>query len=136
MPELEALRRWSMVLQNQYPWDRSKVRLKAVGELADDDVVVLFLPRTPEVLRFVRQGQGRCGRGSSATAAVPLRSEDVASVQPMRPYPAVDVRKRFAYQAQDRPRWPWSRVRYICTNDDLIRNAAYSWSPMSAAEIS
>ena len=25
---------------------------------------------------------------------------------------------------------------YVCTNDDLIRNAAYSWSPMSAAEIS
>ena len=29
--ELEALRRWSMVLHNQYPWDRSEVRLTPVG---------------------------------------------------------------------------------------------------------
>ena len=27
VPELEALQRWSMVLHNQYPWDRSRVAL-------------------------------------------------------------------------------------------------------------
>jgi hypothetical protein len=33
---------------------------------------------------------------------------------------------------------PAPRVKgeYVCSNDDLIRNAAYSWSPMGAAEIS
>jgi hypothetical protein len=40
--ELEALHRWAMVLHNQYPWDRADVRLTAVGDLTDDDVVVLF----------------------------------------------------------------------------------------------
>ena len=28
------------------------------------------------------------------------------------------------------------RGEHVCSNDDLIRNAAFSWSPMSADEIS
>ena len=52
----------------------------------------------------------------------------------MRPYPAVNVREHFTVMPRiealavvhgDRP----------CTNDDLIRNAAYNWSPMAAEEI-
>ncbi len=43
-----------MVLPNQYPWDLSTVRLTAVGDLADDDMIILFLPRSRDVLRFVR----------------------------------------------------------------------------------
>ena len=50
--ELEALRRWSMVLHNQYPWDRSEAALVPVGELRDDDYVVVFHPRDPEVQLF------------------------------------------------------------------------------------
>ena len=50
VPELEALRRWAMTLHNQYPWDRSQARLTAVSNLRDDDVVVVFHPRTRAVL--------------------------------------------------------------------------------------
>ena len=39
VPELEALRRWTMTLHNQYPWDRSDTRLTSVGALKDDDVM-------------------------------------------------------------------------------------------------
>ena len=42
VPELEALRRWTMTLHNQYPWDRSDTRLTPVGALKDDDVVVVL----------------------------------------------------------------------------------------------
>ena len=27
-----------------------------------------------------------------------------------------------------------ARGEHVCTNDDIIRNMAYNWSPMSAAE--
>ena len=50
--ELEALRRWSMVLHNQYPWARSEAALTAVKELRDDDYVVVFHPRDLEVHLF------------------------------------------------------------------------------------
>jgi hypothetical protein len=59
-PELEALHRLAMVLHNQYPWDRGQARLQEVGTLDDDDVVVLFTPRTRDVgefLRRVRRGE-------------------------------------------------------------------------------
>ena len=32
-PELEALRRWAMVLHNQHPWDRDRAKLKSFVEL-------------------------------------------------------------------------------------------------------
>ena len=51
--ELEALRRWSMVLHNQYPWSRSDAALTAVKELRDDDYVVVFHPRDLEVHLFL-----------------------------------------------------------------------------------
>src|ERR1700752_363270 len=49
VPELEALRRWSMVLHNQYPWSRNEAALTTVGELRDDDYIVVFHPRDREV---------------------------------------------------------------------------------------
>src|SRR4051794_15433725 len=55
VPELEALHRLAMVLHDQYPWDRERAGLKAVGELGDDDFVVLFAPRNPDVLDFIRR---------------------------------------------------------------------------------
>ncbi|MGH7323148.1 MAG: 3-oxoacyl-[acyl-carrier-protein] synthase III C-terminal domain-containing protein, partial [Candidatus Rokuibacteriota bacterium] len=54
--------------------------------------------------------------------------------EPIRPYPPVEVAKRFAV----RPRLEALAVykgERVCTNADLIRNAAYSWSPMTVDEI-
>jgi 3-oxoacyl-(acyl-carrier-protein) synthase III len=141
VPELEALQRWSMVLHNQYPWDLSTVRLTAVGDLADDDMIILFVPRSRDVLRFVRTvkaATAALAANAPATAADQPALSAKAPVQPrppIRPYPPLDVGQRFAIQ----PRIEALAVvkgEYVCTNDDLIRNAAYSWSPMSAAEIS
>ena len=61
--ELEALHRWAMVLHNQYPWDRADVRLMAVGDLTDDDVVVLFKPKSPRSPdSWTRSPRARRGR--------------------------------------------------------------------------
>ena len=72
VPELEALHRWAMVLHNQYPWDRSQVRLTEVGKLHDDDFVVLFRPRNDEVRAFIRAAKGS-RRPRPPTAARPPR---------------------------------------------------------------
>jgi len=127
VPELEALHRWAMVLHNQYPWDRSQAELVEVGQLDDDDYVVAFHPRDQQVRHFLR----RLETGVTRAAAAPARK----ATQPIRPYPAVNVRSHFKVMPRiealavvhgDRP----------CTNEDLIRNAAYNWSPMAAHEIS
>ena len=126
--ELEALRRWSMVLHNQYPWSRSDAALTAVKELRDDDYVVVFHPRDLDVHLFL----SRVASGHAPKKAAPAAPEVSA---PIRPYPAIDVRNDLAVQP---------RIQAIaalhgelaCTNEDLIRNSAYNWSPMSADEIS
>ncbi len=126
-PELEALHRWAMVLHNQYPWDREKAELVEVGDLRDDDYVVAFHPRDQEVRAFFRRlesGEQR-SHGSAAPQATP----------PVRPYPSVNVRKQFTVQ----PKIEALAVVHgdtVCSNEDLIRNAAYNWSPMAAEEIS
>ena len=125
--ELEALRRWSMVLHNQQPWERTQVELTEVGQLRDDDYVVLYYPRDRHVQRFI----SRVTSGRTARAAVPAKVEPV---QPSRPYPTIDVRRDFAVQ----PRIEALAVAHgdqVCTNEDLIRNSAYNWSPMTADEI-
>ena len=125
-PELEALHRWAMVLHNQYPWDRSNAELVEVGQLADDDYVVLFYPRDQQVRRFLE----RVDTGEARTPDAPAQQ----ATQPIRPYPAVNVRAQFSVM----PRIEALAVVHgeqICTNEDLIRNAAYNWSPMSAQEI-
>ncbi|MBV8349073.1 MAG: ketoacyl-ACP synthase III, partial [Mycolicibacterium sp.] len=125
--DLEALRRWSMVLHNQYPWSRSEATLVAVGELRDDDYVVVFHPRDREVQQFL----SRVASGHAPKSAVPVTPEVAA---PVRPYPAIDVRNDLAVQ----PRIEAISAVHgevVCTNEDLIRNSAYNWSPMSADEI-
>jgi 3-oxoacyl-[acyl-carrier-protein] synthase III len=128
VPELEALRRWAMVLHNQYPWSRSDAALAKVEELRDDDYVVVFQPRDREVELFLsRVKSGH--RPKKAASAVPEVSA------PIRPYPALDVRNDLAVQ----PRIEAIAAVHgeiVCSNEDLIRNSAYSWSPMSADEIS
>ena len=126
-PELEALHRWAMVLHNQYPWDRSRAELVEVGKLRDDDYVVALYPRDQQVRHFLRRLQVGVTPDS--------RSQAREAKPPVRPYPTVDVRAQCAVMPRiealavvhgDRP----------CTNEDLIRNSAYNWSPMAADEIS
>ncbi|MGY1706601.1 3-oxoacyl-ACP synthase III family protein [Geodermatophilus sp. SYSU D00697] len=127
VPELEALHRWAMVLHNQYPWDRTKLELAEAGDLRDDDYVVAFHPRDKEVRAFLR----RLRDPEPARAVAPPRE----SRPPVRPYPAIDVRSRFTVM----PRIEALAAVHgdqVCSNDDLIRNTAYNWSPMSAEEIS
>lgn len=126
--ELEALRRWSMVLHNQYPWARSEAALVAVGELRDDDYVVVFHPRDREVQLFL----SRVASGHTLKKAAPAAPEIFA---PIRPYPAIDVRNDLEVQPCIQA-IAAAHGDQVCTNEDLIRNSAYNWSPMSADEIS
>ena len=126
VPELEALTRWAMVLHNQYPWDRSQAELVEVGQLSDDDYVVVFHPRDQEVRHFLR----RLAAGDVATNAPPAQE----AIQPVRRYQPVNVRTQFSVL----PRIEALAVVHgdvVCSNEDLIRNAAYNWSPMGADEI-
>lgn len=125
-PELEALHRWAMVLHNQYPWDRAQAELVEVGDLQDDDYVVAFHPRDQQVRQFLRRLE--------AGVTSPAGSRARAATPPVRPYPAVDVRQHFSVM----PRIEALAVVHgdrACTNEDLIRNSAYNWSPMTADEI-
>lgn len=126
VPELEALHRWAMVLHNQYPWDREQVELAEVGTLKDDDYVVVFHPKDKQVRGFLRR---------LAAGVVPAQEAPAwESTAPERPYQAVDVRQRFRVM----PRLESLAVVHgdqVCSNADLIRNAAYNWSPMGADEI-
>ncbi len=127
VPELEALLRQAMILHNEYRWDRTKTRLTEVGRLHDDDYVVVFYPKNEEVLQFIRGVRG--ARRVRARKPAPAESR-----KPMAPYPPVDVRSRFSVM----PRLEALAVykgELACTNEDLIRNAAYCWSPMTAEEI-
>jgi 3-oxoacyl-[acyl-carrier-protein] synthase III len=127
VPELEALMRQAMVLHNQYRWDRAKTRVIEVGKLAPDDFVVVFRPRNHEVLQFIR-------RVKDGRRVRPRRPEPAETRRPVAPLPPVDVRKRFAVMPRLEALAVYKGER-VCTNDDLIRNAAYCWSPMTAEEI-
>jgi 3-oxoacyl-[acyl-carrier-protein] synthase III len=127
VPALESLHRLAMVLHDQYPWDRPKTELKAVQALDDDDFVVVFAPRNPEVLDFIRRV--KAGTRAPARPAAPEEARP-----PVRPYPAVQVRDRFGVL----PRVEALAVvkgEHACTNEDLVRNGAFNWSPMSADDI-
>ena len=128
VPELEALKRWEMVLHNQHPWDRSQSRLTPVGELRDDDFVVLHHPRNSDVVDFIQ----RVRSGGRKVRRAPSLSPEAR--KPVKPYPPLEVKKRF----QVMPRieaLATVKGEHACTNEDLIRNSAYNWSPMSAEEI-
>jgi 3-oxoacyl-[acyl-carrier-protein] synthase-3 len=125
-PELEALSRWAKVLHNQYPWDRAQSELVEVGQLRDGDYVVVLYPRDQEVRSFLHRVE------SDAVPAVASKAPEAA--QPVRPYPPVNVRSQFSVM----PRIEALAVAHgelLCSNDDLIRNSAYNWSPMSSDEI-
>ncbi len=128
VPELEALRRWAMVLHNQYPWDRSRTQLRLASEIGDDDWVIAFHPRNRDVVAFL--DRVRAGAEPVRTATRPA----VDAVPPIRPYPAVHVRTAFRVQPRIEA-LAVARGEIICDNADVVRNASFSWSPMSAEEI-
>jgi 3-oxoacyl-(acyl-carrier-protein) synthase III len=99
-----------------------------VGKLHDDDFVVVFQPRSDEVLQFIR-------RVNAGQRVRPRRPAPAPARPPVTPIPPVDVRKRFAVMPRLEALAIYKGER-ACTNDDLIRNAAYCWSPMTAEEIS
>jgi 3-oxoacyl-[acyl-carrier-protein] synthase III len=127
VPELEALLRQMMILHNEFRWDRTKMRTIEVGKLADDDFVVVYHPRSAEVLEFIR----RVKRGQRSR---PPKPAPAPAREPVTPYPPIDVRRTFRVMPRIEALAVYEGER-ACTNDDLIRNAAYSWSPMTAAEI-
>ncbi len=132
--ELEALMRQCMILHNQYPWDPSTSRQTEIGKLKDDDYVVAFHPRSQDVLRFIQRVKKDENWGPRVRQHHTIRPDTLALSQPIKPYPPVEVSKQFKVL----PRFEAIAVyegEVICTNADLIRNHAYCWSRMSAAEI-
>jgi len=138
VPELEALMRWAMVLHNQYPWKRSRTELREPARIGDDDFVVAFHPRNREVMAFIDRVKSAAatGRGRvDENAALRPQSGPTEAVAPAAPYPPVRVREAFAIQPK-LAALAVVRGEYICDNTDVIRNASFSWSPMTADEIS
>jgi 3-oxoacyl-[acyl-carrier-protein] synthase III len=127
VPELEPLHRLAMVLHNQYPWDLARTQLAEVGKIGEDDFVVAFVPRNHEVLEFIRRV--KAGRPERRRPVPPAEARE-----PVEPFPPIVVREQFELM----PRLESLAVvrgEHVCTNEDVIRNAAYSWSPMTADEI-
>jgi 3-oxoacyl-(acyl-carrier-protein) synthase III len=127
VPELESLHRLAMVLHDQYPWDRPRTTLKEVGALEDDDFVVVFAPRNAEVLDFIR-------RVNAGQRARPRPAAPEEARPPVAPYPAVQVRDRFTVLPRIEA-LAAVKGEHACTNEDLVRNGAFNWSPMSADDI-
>jgi len=128
VPELEALTRWAMVIHNQYPWDRSRTELRPAAAIGADDFVIAFHPRNRDVAAFIERVK---------TGSVPVRSAarpPVEGREPVRPYPPVRVREAFRVQPRIEA-LAVVRGEHVCDNTDVVRNASFSWSPMSAAEI-
>lgn len=125
--ELESLGRWAMILHNQYPWDRAVTELAEVSSIEDDDFVVVFAPRNPDVAAFIRRA-----KEAGSTEKRPVTA--VEPHHPVRPFSPLDVRRRFSVLPRIEA---LSAVpgEHTCTNDDVIRNTAFNWSPMTAKQI-
>jgi 3-oxoacyl-[acyl-carrier-protein] synthase III len=130
VPELEALMRQAMVLHNQYRWDPLTCSCVEVSQLKDDDYVIALYPRNNEVLQFIR----RVKLGHQPHADRFKMPATPALSAPVKPYKPIEVRKQFKIM----PRLEGLGVyqgEVVCTNADLIRNHAFSWSRMTEAEI-
>ncbi len=103
--------------------------LRPVGSIADDEVVIALHSRNRGRGRVHRPG---ALRGSRPGPRRPFRCRHAP---PVRPYPPVRVRESFRVQPVLEA-LSVVRGELVCSNDDVIRNASFSWSPMSAAEIS
>ena len=127
VPELEALMRHAMVLHNEFPWDRETVRLAPIGELDADAMVLVMQPKSLEVRRFLDHLR------SARAPARPCPVAHSARRAPM-PVPPVDVRRRFTTMPRIES-LAACRGEVVCSNEDLVRNAALCWSPMTAKDI-
>src|SRR3954453_35721 len=127
VPELESLRRLSLVLDNQHPWDRARGRLEAIGGIGDSEVVVVFVPHNLEVLEFIR-------RAKASRPAPPRPPQPAPPREPPEPFAPILVRERYSLMPRIES-LAVVRGEHACTNEDVIRNAAWSWSPMTADEI-
>jgi len=140
VPELEALTRWAMVLHNQYPWDRSGTELCGPDQISDDDFVIALHPRNPDVLAFIDRVRRSGSPGHGAAGLITARLTTGAArrpaeaVAPAAPYPPVRVREAFAIRPALEA-LAIVRGEHVCANADVIRNAKFSWSPMTAEEI-
>lgn len=132
IPELEALKRWAMVLHNQYPWDRAKTELRGPADIGDDDFVIAFHPRNRDVTAFIDRVKAS-GRASESSTTAPRKPAE--SIAPQTPYPPVRVAEAFAVRPTLEA-LAIVRGEHVCDNADVIRNASFSWSPMSVDEIS
>jgi 3-oxoacyl-[acyl-carrier-protein] synthase-3 len=124
---LEALMRQAMVLHNAYPWEREQAQPWPVTRLDDDDVIVVLHPRSEDVLQFLHRVR-RPRRRVRATA------HGAGTPAPGVPCGPVDVQRSFAVMPRVEA-IATRRGEVVVTNDDVVRNAAYGWSPMTAAEI-
>ena len=127
VPELEPLHRLAMVLHNQYPWDLAP---DAAGGGREDRRRRFRRGVRPAKPRGARVHPASEGRASGAPAArTPAEARE-----PVEPFLPIVVREQFALM----PRLESLAVvkgEHVCTNEDVVRNAAYSWSPMTADEI-
>ena len=130
VPELEALMRQAMILHNQYRWDPVTCACVDVSQLKDDDFVIALYPRNNAVLQFIR----RAKRNREPHSARFVMPPTPALSAPVEPYKPIEVRKQFKIM----PRLEGLAVyegEVVCSNADLIRNHAFSWSRMTEAEI-
>jgi 3-oxoacyl-(acyl-carrier-protein) synthase III len=134
VPELEALMRWAMVLHNQYPWDRARTELRPLSKIGDDEFVVAFHPRSREVAAFINRVRSG-GTGPAPGARTGAGAAQVHARPPVRPYPPIRVREAFRV-APVIEALSVVRGEHVCSNEDVVRNTSFSWSPMSADEIS
>src|ERR1700754_5362329 len=134
VPELEALLRWAMGLHNQYPWMREHTALRPVSTIGDDDFVIALHPRSREVAAFIDRARAGSAEGTSVSFGS-TGGTVTGARPPIRPYPPVRVREAFAVPPKLEA-LSVVRGEHVCSNDDVIRNSCFSWSPMSAAEIS
>lgn len=130
VPELEALMRQAMILHNQYRWDPAAVTWTEVTQLKDDDIVLAYYPRTPEVLNFIR----RVKNPASVKPDRWIAPRTPALAAPVRPLKPIVVRERFALLPKIESIAVY-KGEVACTNADLIRNHAYCWSRMTQEEI-
>ena len=128
----DDLHRWAMVLHNQYPWDRTQTRLTPVRSWATRTT---WWSSTRAAGRCSISSDGRRA-GRSATERRRLRDLQPGWRPSLRSVPT--HRCGCASSSIVLPKIEALAVvkgERLCTNDDLIRNTAYSWSPMSAQEI-
>jgi 3-oxoacyl-(acyl-carrier-protein) synthase III len=130
IPDLEALMRQAMILHNQYRWDPLTCSAVEASQLKPDDFVIALYPRNNAVLQFIRRARAK----TEAHATRFVMPSTSALSMPEEPYKPIEVRKQFKVM----PRVEGLAVyegEVICSNADLIRNHAFSWSRMTEKEI-